>query len=101
MEIADDDPFAEEEVPIRVQEVGLPIDLTGESAELSQRLAVNLKAQSDLYNQGVDCPLRWEDEVACSACPVAQADGPHGRLCSLAKEQESITSLMAARRHGL
>jgi hypothetical protein len=96
------DPFGEEAPPMRVEEVGVPIDLSGGKATLDQRLVANVAAQQDLYNQGVDCELRWEDEVSCHACPLYKGDEQtlEGALCRLSREQDVITTLMAVQRRG-
>lgn len=103
VEIDDSDPFADSAppivVPVRVHDAGLPIDLSGDDATLVARLSVNMKEQVAL---GVDCPIRWEDDASCHACPVSQAGNgtAAGSLCTLAVEQESILTMLAVRKHG-
>jgi len=100
VEIDDSDPFADDfDVPVRVSEVGTPIDLTGDTAKLSGALASNVQQQSELYGQGVDCQLRHHPEVVCHACPVYQGErnSPAGQLCRLMREQETLTTLIAVR----
>lgn len=100
VEVDDSDPFADDfELPVRVNEVGTPIDLTGDTGKLSQALTSNVEQQSRLYAQGVDCDLRWQPEVTCLACPIYKGDEntAHGRLCRLMREQETLTTLIAVR----
>jgi hypothetical protein len=100
VEVDDSDPFGDDfELPVRVNEVGTPIDLTGDTAKLSGALATNVQQQSELYAQGVDCELRWQDGVICHACPVYQGEHntPAGHLCRLMREQETLTTLIAVR----
>lgn len=102
--IDDSDPFADDAapvmVPVRVREVGLPLDLSGDNATLVARLSENMNEQEAL---GVDCPIRWEADASCHACPVSQAGNgtPAGTLCTLAVEQEGILTMLAVRKHGL
>jgi hypothetical protein len=103
VEVDDSDPFADDfSLPVRVNEVGTPIELTGETAKLSEALTVNVQHQSRLYHEGVDCDLRWNNSVTCLACPLYQGaqDTPHGHLCRLMREQETLTTLLVVRGRG-
>jgi hypothetical protein len=100
VEVDDSDPFGDDfELPVRVHEVGTPIDLTGDKAKLSEALASNIQQQSRLYSEGVDCELRWLSDVTCLACPIYKGEQktPHGHLCRLMREQETLTTLIAVR----
>lgn len=106
IEIDESDPFADDAIvtapmamPVSVSAVGVPIDLSGDDATLVARLSENMNAQVAL---DLDCPIRWEADASCYACPVSQAgnDTPAGKLCTLAREQESILTMLAARKHG-
>jgi hypothetical protein len=109
VEIDDSDPFADTPplpsrsraaapVPVDVREVGRPIDLSGEQADLSRRLIDTVNAQQEAIDAGAqDCDLRWEVSVSCHACPLFS---PDNRLCVLAREQEVIETQMTVNGHG-
>lgn len=101
VDVDDSDPFAEALTPVRVKEVGVPIKLDGEVASLDRRLVENVQSQNTLYNQGIDCALRWQADVTCSACPVYHGDEKDSSalLCRLAREQETILTTLAVQRH--
>ena len=91
--MGDDDPFAE-----RIEDVGRPIDLTGEP-RLNERLIELVNAESELYNRGVTCPIKDRDDTACSACAIARDDdSPLATLCSIGAEQERVCTALAVLR---
>lgn len=92
----DDDPFAETPA---VEDVGRPIDLTGQAPRLNERLVELVNAESELFNRGVTCAIKERSDTACSACPVSRKDGsPLASLCSVGKEQERVCTALAALR---
>lgn len=89
----DDDPFAE-----RIEDVGQPIDLTGEP-RLNERLIELVNAESELFNQGVTCSIKDRQDTACSACPVSRSDdSPIAKLCAIGAEEERVCTALAALR---
>jgi hypothetical protein len=108
VDVDDSDPFADEaddapSLPVRVSEVGVPIDLSGDDGpKLSERLTENIQRQSALFNAGVDCDLRWNSAVTCHACPLyaGEKDSQHGELCRLAREEEVLSTLLVVQARG-
>lgn len=89
----DGDPFRH-----RVEEVGVPLELTERSAELNLRIAELVTYEGALYNAGLHCSLKDRPDTCCNACPVsAHADpsAPLQPLCALGREQERVVTEMA------
>lgn len=99
---ADEDPFGDvpsatiAATPVSVPRVGLPIDLGGDEASLSRRLVELLDKEAQLDTEGLTCELKWDRQVTCLACPL----GDKGPLCALGREQETVSTTLAVRRHG-
>lgn len=97
--LADDsgkDPFAGVEQG-RIEELGTPIDLSGDTAELRKQLTGLLDEENRLYTEGTRCEIKQEcEDTVCAVCPMR---GSLGRLCEVGVEQERLlTSLAIARR---
>lgn len=98
----DEDPFGDVPsavtvaTPVSVPSVGLPIDLGGDEASLSRRLVELLDKEAQLDAEGLTCELKWDRQVTCLACPL----GDKGPLCALGREQETVSTTLAVRRHG-
>lgn len=92
---ADQDPFDE----VRVEDVGRPIDLSGDEPRLVARTVELVRAESQLYHEGVRCPIRDRPDTTCSACPVARPGrGKLGQLCAIGIEQDQVFTTLAVMR---
>lgn len=104
--IDDADPFADDtplDEAVHVPTVGLPIDVNADRASLDARLADTLRMEGRLSDQGVTCEIKWSPEATCFACPIYQGDDgehAHARLCRLGREQDTLLTLLAIRKHG-
>jgi hypothetical protein len=104
VDIPDGDPFAPTPSTAsprrKIEEVGTPIDVSGERATLNARLARLVDREGELYQVGVECAIKNRDDTSCHACPISQseADTPLGELCRIGCKQEvACTALAAAR----
>jgi hypothetical protein len=79
----------------RIEELGRPIDLSGDTAELRATLMQLLEAESQLFDQGVTCPIKDADDTCCSVCPMK---GSKGKLCEVGCEQERVLTTLAVAR---
>lgn len=87
--------------PERVEDVGTPIVLTGETAELDQALVRTVEREARLYADGVTCKIKDVGDASCHACPLFRQDGSsEAELCAVGREQERLCTLIAVRRHG-
>lgn len=89
------DPYGERQMSLAgpdVEEVGKPIDLTGDTAQLSAQLVVLGDRERILFEQGLECAVKDRSDTSCSACPVR---GRHGALCALGVEEEQIATQIA------
>ena len=94
----DQDPF-DEVRETRVEDVGRPIDLSGDEPRLVARTIELVRAESELYNRGVRCPIRERPDTTCSACPVARPGrGALGQLCAVGIEQDQVFTTLAVMR---
>lgn len=95
IDVAIGDPFTERQMTLAgpdVEEVGKPIVLTGDAAELSARLVQLGEREQVLFEQGLECPVKDRSDTSCSACPV---QGRHGALCALGVEEEQLATRIA------
>lgn len=78
-----------------MEDVGRPIDLESGQAKLNERLVASLEAEAKLYDAGITCPVKDNDQSCCSACPIRHTDelDPMTALCGLGLEQERIVTL--------
>lgn len=106
VEIDDSDPFADDtplEEAVHVPTVGLPIDVNASKASLDARLADTLRAEARLAGRGATCEIKWSSASTCFACPLyagAEGEDAMARLCRLGREQDSLLTLLAIRKHG-
>lgn len=88
VEIDTSDPFGD--VPARVEDVGVEVDLRDED-ELGARLSASLDDECRLHNAGVSCPIKNRPDTSCHACPIA---GRYGELCAVGRLQEDLCTRM-------
>lgn len=81
----------------RIEDVGVPIRLSGDQAELAAELVDLVHREKQLRGAGVDCAIRNLADTSCSACPIA---GRAGELCTNARRQEQLLTLLAVLEHG-
>lgn len=90
------DPYAERQMTLAdgpvVEEVGKPIDLSGDTAALSAQLVGLADRERQLYEQGVECAIKDRSDTSCHACA---ARGRHGGLCELGVEEERLATQIA------
>lgn len=88
-----EDPFRQ-----RVEQVGMPIELTERTAELNGELAELIEVESRLYNLGVRCEIKERGDTTCHACPLSAHDDPSSalhQLCSTGRAQERVLTEIA------
>lgn len=85
------DPFASTEQG-RIEELGRPIDLSGDTAQLRSQLMELLHEEEQLYNSGVECPVKDASDTCCNVCPMR---GSKGKLCEVGCEQERVSTALA------
>ena len=87
-----------------------PLDLTSPEPQLRSWLGELLRREGNLDACGTSCPLRGLPDSNCSACPVSLAlveeEGDLEqerlkRLCQIGAEQERVSMLLLAKRHGV
>lgn len=95
------DPFASAE-SLGVMEPLTPVDLTNTEDELREQFASLFERERNLFNCGVECPLKEMPDSTCTACPVSRArdtnDPYMGQLCRVGVEQERVQMLLLAKR---
>lgn len=79
----------------RIEELGLPIDLSGDTAELRTLLMDLLAQEETLYNEGLVCEIKDASDTCCTVCPMR---GSHGKLCDIGCQQERVTTTLAVAR---
>lgn len=87
------DPFYE-----RVEQIGLPIVLHADHAEVNERLIALVQEEGRLHNAGIRCAIRDRDDTSCSACPLSAHEDPSSalhRLCQVGREQELLSTELA------
>jgi hypothetical protein len=85
----------------RVEQLGMPIRLTDQMAELNTRLVALVQAEGRLWNIGVRCAVKDRDDSTCSVCPLSAHDDPQsplGQLCRVGRAQEQLATRMAVER---
>lgn len=83
--------------PRRVEDVGIPIDLTDDQPKLRERLIELCSREGNLYNEGVTCSIKERDDTSCHACPL-KPDDDTALLCAVGREQEAICTKLAVLR---
>ncbi len=88
----DDDVFGP-----RVQDVGKPIDLTGDAPALNERLTGLLRQEFELEQAGTTCEVRNQSDSTCSACPLRQTDPLEAAtaLCNVGVEMDRVLTRIA------
>jgi hypothetical protein len=79
----------------RVEAVGRPIDLAGDTPALNKRLIALLQQEDDLERAGTSCVVRAMPDSTCSACPLRQTD-PLDRLTALCTVGVSMERTLTA-----
>lgn len=79
----------------RIEELGMPIDLSGDTAELRALLMDLLAQEETLYNEGVSCEIKDASDTCCVVCPMR---GSLGKLCDVGCQQERVTTTLAVAR---
>lgn len=80
-----------------IEQVGTPIDLSGEQATLQQELTELMNAEADLFDLGVSCGVRDRADSCCHACPISQhqGDGDFANLCRNGRAVEVVVTKLA------
>lgn len=93
------DPFSnyveQPTIPVAVEDVGKPIDLSSSEPQLRRRLIELVNAESALYGQGVRCAIRDRDDTSCSSCPMRDKVARFAPLCKVGVEQEQVLTTLA------
>jgi len=90
--VPDGDPFDQ-----RVEQLGMPIQLSEGRAELVAKLAELVDQEGLLYNAGVRCKIKDLPDTTCSACPLSAHDddgSPMQALCLVGRAQERTLTRM-------
>jgi len=84
----------------RVEQVGLPITLHADFAELNERLIGLVNTESGLYNAGITCAIRDRQDTTCLACPISAHEEKTelAALCRCGREQERVSTELAVAR---
>ena len=83
-----------------VTRVGRLVDLLGPE-ELNVKLAALMRDESELYNEGITCPIKDHDASSCVACPIRETD-PLERLeplCTIGVEQDKVITALLVHAH--
>lgn len=81
-----------------------PIDVTTPEPELHEHLRDLIRQEGALYNEGITCPIKWDSEVTCLACPVSEEkdpESPKGKLCRVGHEEERVLTVLKAQKSEL
>jgi len=80
-----------------IEQVGTPIDLSGEQATLQQELLEHMNAEADLFDLGVSCGIRDRADTCCHACPISQHEGAGlaADLCRNGRAIELVVTRLA------
>lgn len=81
-----------------------PIDLSTPEPQLDEHLKSLLDQEASLFDRGIVCPIKDKPDTTCLACPVSAArdyGDPKGQLCRVGQEEERVTTVMIAKRHGV
>lgn len=90
-DLDDADPFETVEPDVRVQDVGLLIDLR-DDASLNKRIFELVSMEGALYERDVRCAVKDAPDTTCAACPLSGKDPAIASLCRLGAEQERIAT---------
>jgi hypothetical protein len=80
-----------------------PVDLTTEEDELLRLLGLTHRTQNQMLGEGTDCPIRWDPETSCLACPLSEADNPGSgkcQICRTSTQEEHLETVLAAKQSG-
>lgn len=79
----------------RIEDVGRPIDLEGGVPAINQRVVDLLEQEAKLFDRGITCPVKDNQQAVCSACPIRHRDelDPMTALCGIGLEQERVITL--------
>lgn len=81
----------------RIEEIGKPIDLSGDTATLRNRLRELFNEEERLFNEGCTCEIKDLADTCCAVCPLR---GSHGKLCEVGVEQETVETTLAVAARG-
>lgn len=81
------DPFA----AATIQEVGVPIRLDDEQAQLRVELVELVRREAELYTAGVECEIKYLADTSCHACPLNN----RGELCHVGRSEEAVCTRLA------
>lgn len=90
------DPLAFDE-QAEISEIGKPIDLTGDTAYLRNRLRELFHEEEQLFNAGCTCEIKDMADTSCAVCPLR---GSQGKLCEVGVEQETVETTLAVANRG-
>lgn len=92
-----EDPFG---IRPRVETVGKPIPLDGEP-RLVERFEALIDREGQLFNAGVICAIKDDQQACCSACPLRHVDplDEMSSLCEVGIEQESVLTRLRILSH--
>jgi hypothetical protein len=77
-----------------------PIDLTTAEPKLERISRELLDRERILFSEGVTCSLKEMPDSTCLACPLFGRDDDMKPLCTVGREQERISTVLAAKLHG-
>lgn len=86
--VPEGDPFEQ-----RVEQLGMPIQLSNGRAELETKLVELVTQEGLLWNSGVRCEIKDVPDSTCSACPLSAHDDPNSSLqalCLVGRAQERV-----------
>lgn len=91
--VPDGDPFDQ-----RVQQLGMPIQLSEGRAGLEAKLVELVAQEGLLWNAGVRCAIKDKPDTTCSACPLCAANDPESALqalCLVGRAEERVLTEIA------
>lgn len=80
-----------------------PVSMDTPPEELRRLLGLTQRTQNRLFNEGMDCELRWRQGSTCLACPLSEADNPASPKCHLCRtscQEERLETVALAQRFG-
>lgn len=84
-----------EDIPMRKVSIDTP------EADLRNYLGALVRGEARLFDAGITCDLKDQDDMSCLACPLSKAkdpDDPKSALCRRGQAQEVVTSTLLAQR---
>lgn len=90
------DPLAVNE-QATIEEIGKPIDLSTDTAQLRDELMLLFREEERLYNDGCSCEIKELASTCCTVCPLR---GSQGRLCEVGVQQETLETTLAVAARG-